>query len=203
MSAQAPESAQQPPRPNNNNEPSRSTTTALQAQHDNPLQGTSHKDHDEARRTSIPPQHDESSETASTLRPDPHPSTRRRELEAAETVDGGELSDRPNKKRKRVASPPWQFGTVEATTIKTADGRRVSARFNPNTPAMSESESLGRGRSVGQSMVRSRPPSPPWKRFEAEGPTSRQVDGVRKSGRMNKEMTDVPKRTSPRQKKQT
>ncbi|KAK0327268.1 swr1 complex component [Friedmanniomyces endolithicus] len=203
MSAQASESAQQPPRPNNNNEPSRSTTTALQAQHDNPLQGTSHEDHDEARRTSIPPQHDESSETASTLRPDPHPSTRRRESEAAETVDEGELSDRPNKKRKRVASPPWQFGTVEATTIKTADGRRVSARFNPNTPAMSESESLGRGRSVSQSMVRSRPPSPPWKRFEAEGPTSLQVDGVRKSGRMNKELTDVPKRTSPRQKKQT
>ncbi|KAK1092760.1 swr1 complex component [Friedmanniomyces endolithicus] len=138
-----------------------------------------------------------------TSRPDPHPSTRRRESEAAETVDGGELSDRPNKKRKRVASPPWQFGTVEATTIKTADGRRVSARFNPNTPAMSESESLGRGRSVSQSMVRSRPPSPPWKRFEAEGPTSLQVDGVRKSGRMNKELTDVPKRTSPRQKKQT
>ncbi|KAK0875467.1 swr1 complex component [Friedmanniomyces endolithicus] len=203
MSAQAPESAQQPPPPNNNNEPSRSTAAASQAQHDNPLQETSHDDHDEARSPSIPPQYDESSETASTLRPDPHPSTRRRESEAAETVDGGEPTDRPNKKRKRVASPPWQFGTVEATTIKTADGRRVSARFNPNTPAMSESESQGRGRSVSQSMVRSRPPSPPWKRFEAEGPTSLQVDGVRKSGRMNKELTDAPKRTSPRQKKQT
>ncbi|KAK1072223.1 swr1 complex component [Friedmanniomyces endolithicus] len=203
MSAQAPESAQQPPRPNNNNEPSRSTATASQAQHDNSLQQISHEDHDEARRTSIPPQYDESSETASTLRPDPHPSTRRRESQAAETVDGGDLTDRPNQKRKRVASPPWQFGTVEATTIKTADGRRVSARFNPNTPVMSESESQGRGRSVSQSMVRSRPPSPPWRRFEAEGPTSLQVDGVRKSGRMNKELTNAPKRTSPRQKKQT
>ncbi|KAK0268088.1 swr1 complex component [Friedmanniomyces endolithicus] len=203
MSAQAPESAQQPPRPNNNNEPSRSTTTTSLAQHDEPLLETSHDDHDGSRSTSIPPQYDESSETASTLRPDPYPSTRRRESEAAETVDGEEPTDKPNKKRKRVASPPWQFGTVEATTIKTADGRRVSARFNPNTPAMSESESQGRGRSVSQSMVRSRPPSPPWKRFEAEGPTSLQVDGVRKSGRMNKELTDTPKRTSPRQKKQT
>ncbi|KAL1617337.1 swr1 complex component [Diplodia seriata] len=31
----------------------------------------------------------------------------------------------------------------------------------------------------------SRPPSPPWKRIEAEGPTSFMVDGKRRSGRMN------------------
>ncbi|TKA76491.1 hypothetical protein B0A55_02890 [Friedmanniomyces simplex] len=206
MSAKAPESGQTSPSPReaNNNEPARNATTSLQAQHDGPQTHSSQNNHD-VSASSIPrePQHDAPSETGTTLRPDPHPSTKRRESEARDTVDGGEATDRPNKKRKRGASPPWQFGTVEATTIKTADGRRVSARFNPNTPGMSESESQSRGRSVSQSMVRSRPPSPPWKRFEAGGPTSLHVDGVRKSGRVNKELTDPPKRSSPRQKKQT
>ncbi|KAK3112644.1 swr1 complex component [Teratosphaeriaceae sp. CCFEE 6253] len=143
--------------------------------------------------------------TATSLRPAPRPSSRRRESEAGETATTQERADQPNKKRKRVPSPPWQFGTVETTTVKTADGRRISARFNPSTPGMSESEGQGgRGRSTSQSMAgRSRPPSPPWKKFGAAGPTSLQVNGVRKSGRMNKELAETPKRTSPRQKKQT
>ncbi|KAK3627562.1 swr1 complex component [Elasticomyces elasticus] len=145
---------------------------------------------------------DATSETATTLRPDPPPSSRRRESEATDTVGGAESTDRPHKKRKRGVSPPWQFGTVEATTLKTADGRRISARFNPSAP-VSESEGPSRARSTSQSMAKSRPPSPPWKKFEAVGPTSLSVDGVRKSGRMNKELNAGPKRTSPRQKKQT
>ncbi|KAK8173348.1 helicase swr1 [Phyllosticta citrichinensis] len=40
-------------------------------------------------------------------------------------------------------------------------------------------------RKLDDSARPSRPPSPPWKRIEAEGPTSFVVDGRRRSGRMN------------------
>ncbi|QIW97925.1 hypothetical protein AMS68_003443 [Peltaster fructicola] len=105
------------------------------------------------------------------------------------------------KKRKRAASPPWQFPTADQTTIKLSDGRRSSARVNTsvsNTPGLSENESTGR---LASRAASSRLSSPPWKEFKAEGPTSLQVDGVRKSGRVNKELT-TPKRVSPRSKKQ-
>lgn len=144
--------------------------------------------------------------TSPTLRPAPQPSKKRRESEAALHTPESEL--KPNKKRKRGASPPWHFPTAETTTLKTADGRRISARVNVGTPGLSESEdkdrSRGRSASLSQSVTtnRSRPPSPPWRKFEAEGPTSIQVDGKRKSGRVNKELTDAPKRVSPRSKKQ-
>ncbi|KAF2170216.1 hypothetical protein M409DRAFT_64550 [Zasmidium cellare ATCC 36951] len=138
--------------------------------------------------------------TATTLRPAPAPSAKRRESEAAlSTPEPSEK--RPFKKRKRAASPPWQFPTAETTTLKTADGRRASARVNTGTPGVSEAED-SRPRSLSQSASRSRPPSPPWRKFEAEGPTSIQVDGKRKSGRVNKELSDAPKRVSPRSKKQ-
>ncbi|KAK4503874.1 hypothetical protein PRZ48_004789 [Zasmidium cellare] len=156
------------------------------------------KTEDDLPRDPTPPAMDD--ETATTLRPAPAPSAKRRESEAAlSTPEPSEK--RPFKKRKRAASPPWQFPTAETTTLKTADGRRVSARFNTGTPGVSEAED-SRPRSLSQSVSRSRPPSPPWKRFEAEGPTTIQVDGKRKSGRVNRELTDAPKRVSPRSKKQ-
>ncbi|KAM0720612.1 hypothetical protein Q7P37_004749 [Cladosporium fusiforme] len=145
----------------------------------------------------------EASETATTLRPAPQPSTKRRESEAG---DAGppELKERPDKKRKRAPSPPWHFPTAETSTIKTADGRRVSARFGTgtNTPIASESEGRVRSNS-SRANSQSRPPSPPWKKFAAQGPTTIQVDGKRKSGRVNREAngTPQPKRVSPRTKK--
>jgi helicase SWR1 len=144
----------------------------------------------------------ETSETATTLRPAPQPSTKRRESTAA--VEGGpEVKVKPEKKRKRAVSPPWQFPTAETSTLKTADGRRISARFGTgtNTSAVSETESQVRSDSRANSQ--SRPPSPPWKKFAAQGPTTLQVDGKRKSGRVNREMNDTPqsKRVSPRSKK--
>ncbi|WPH00628.1 Hypothetical protein R9X50_00345800 [Acrodontium crateriforme] len=142
-------------------------------------------------------------ETATTLRPAPFPSMKRRESQAGE-IDSTvlEKDEKTGQKRKRRVSPPWQFPTVENTTMKSADGRRVSARVNTNTPGPSES-SDGRARSISVSQSsRSRQPSPPWKKFGAEGPTSIQIDGKRKSGRVNKELGGQPKRTSPRTKKQ-
>lgn len=141
-------------------------------------------------------------ETETTLRPDPQPSSRRRESEAADTTQTPELGDKAGKKRKRGVSPPWQFPTVDRSTLKTADGRRISTRVNANTPVLSESES-GRPRSASQSVNQSRAPSPPWKQFKAERPTTIQIDGKRKSGRVNKELTETPqpKRVSPRTKK--
>ena len=80
-------------------------------------------------------------ETATTLRPAPQPSTKRRESKAAEEGTP-EVKAKLDKKRKRGVSPPWQFPTAATSTLKTADGRRVSARFGTgtNTPALSESE---------------------------------------------------------------
>ncbi|SMR50963.1 unnamed protein product [Zymoseptoria tritici ST99CH_1E4] len=138
----------------------------------------------------------------STLRPAPQPSAKRRESEAALTSPDP-VAEKPAKKRKRAPSPPWQFPTAETTTLKSADGRRVSARVNlGGTPGLSEGE--GRGRSDSQlSAPRSRPASPPWKKFGAEGPTTINVDGKRKSGRFNKDVGETPpKRISPRSKKQ-
>lgn len=144
----------------------------------------------------------ENAETSTTLRPAPQPSTKRRESAAAE-ADAPEVKVKSEKKRKRGVSPPWQFPTAQTSTLKTADGRRVSARFGTgsNTPAVSETES--RGRSDSRANSQSRPPSPPWKKFAAQGPTTLQVDGKRKSGRVNKETNDTPqpKRVSPRSKK--
>lgn len=144
----------------------------------------------------------ESSETATTLRPAPQPSTKRRESTAAEE-GAPEVRAKSDKKRKRGVSPPWQFPTAQTSTIKTADGRRVSARFGTgtNTPAVSETES--RARSNSRANSQSRPPSPPWKKFAAQGPTTLQVDGKRKSGRVHKEANETPqpKRVSPRSKK--
>ena len=147
--------------------------------------------------------------TPTTLRPDPPPSVKRRESEGAIYIP--DAANQPNnKKRKRGSSPPWQFPTAETTTLKTADGRRISARFNSSTPAVSDNDGA-RGRSsslsapprssLPPSAARSRPPSPPWKKFQANGPTSVLVDGKRKSGRVNKELSDPPKRVSPRSKK--
>lgn len=134
--------------------------------------------------------------TPSTLRPDPRPSTKRRESEADLDASGGK-DQRDIKKRKRATSPPWQFPSVDTTTLKASDGRRISARVNTATPVGSGDE----GRPVSSSS--SAPPkvkveSPPWKRFEAQGPTSVVVDGKRKSGRVNKELGGTPKRISPR-----
>ena len=151
--------------------------------------------------------------TSTTLRPAPQPSAKRRESEAAADASVTEVSDRPAKKRKRHLSPPWQFGSVAHATLKSEDGRRTSARFNasnPATPAHSESEGAALGptrhRSTSQSLAgRSRGPSPPWKKFEAPGPTARFVDGKRVSGRVNKDPEEQPqpkpKRVSPRGKK--
>ncbi|KAK3710730.1 swr1 complex component [Vermiconidia calcicola] len=147
------------------------------------------------------------STTSTTLRPAPPPSIKRRESEVAEQRP--ELAERANsKKRKRGASPPWQFPIAEAATIKTADGRRISARFNNATPTLSDAEGR-RERSSSLSAppanvltpgsaARSRQVSPPWKKFEVEGPTHVMVDGKRKSGRVNKELSEQPKRVSPR-----
>lgn len=145
-------------------------------------------------------------QTDTSLRAAPQPSIKRRESEAAQSAQILAVGNgvQANKKRKRGVSPPWQFPTVEQSTAKTADGRRVSTRVSTatGTPALSESEG-GRARSISQSVSRSRPASPPWKRFEAEGPTTVQVDGKRKSGRVNKDVSQAsqPKRTSPRSKK--
>ena len=148
--------------------------------------------------------------TTTTLQPDPAPSVKRRESEVA--ILPPEESERPNsKKRKRGSSPPWQFPTAENTTLKTADGRRISARFNSSTPALSDNDGIARARSSSLSVppksglsndsTKSRAASPPWKKFQAEGPTSMVVDGKRKSGRVNKDLSDPPKRVSPRSKK--
>ena len=143
--------------------------------------------------------------TATTLRPDPVPSKKRRESEV-ECVTP-DLFERPNdKKRKRGESPPWHFPTAETTTLKTADGRRASARVNTGTPSAPESnvqdDTRARSSSLSApSQLRSRLESPPWKKFAADGPTSMVVDGKRKSGRVNKELSDPPKRVSPRSKK--
>ncbi|USW53416.1 Putative helicase, P-loop containing nucleoside triphosphate hydrolase, SNF2-like domain superfamily [Septoria linicola] len=147
-----------------------------------------------------------------TLRPDPPPSKKRRESEAElqDPESESALSQHnPNKKRKRGASPPWQFPIAAQSTLKSADGRRVSARHsNVGTPGLSGSDAErvdaapSRGRSQSTTTATSRPPSPPWKKFEAQGPTSIYVDGQRKSGRANKELATAPKRVSPRSKKQ-
>ena len=142
--------------------------------------------------------------TETSLRSNPAPSNKRRESVAAETLHVSDQGERPSKRRKRGASPPWQFPSVDGGTATTADGRRISTRVNTatGTPVVSESEG-GRARSISQSQSasRSRPVSPPWKKFGAEGPSSLQVDGKRKSGRMNKELPQVPTRVSPRSKK--
>ncbi|KAK4541885.1 hypothetical protein LTR36_007249 [Oleoguttula mirabilis] len=163
--------------------------------HTNIATNTSIKSEDD-----VPPSAANATETS--LRPDPQPSIKRRESEAAETAQTPELGDKAGKKRKRAVSPPWQFPTVDQSTAKTADGRRISTRVNTGTPVLSESEG-GRPRSISHSASRSRPVSPPWKRFEAEGPTTVQIDGKRKSGRMNKDIPQAPhpKRISPRTKK--
>lgn len=147
-----------------------------------------------------------------TIRPDTPPSKKRREPEADLHSSTPEPTHNPNKKRKRGASPPWQFPVAALSTLKSADGRRVSARHsNVGTPGLSGSDAetttakstKSRARSQSQSTpaANSRPPSPPWKKFEAQGPTSIIVDGQRKSGRANKELVSSPKRVSPRSKK--
>ncbi|KAF2216060.1 hypothetical protein CERZMDRAFT_94442 [Cercospora zeae-maydis SCOH1-5] len=137
----------------------------------------------------------------------PPPTKKRRESEA-ELHTPEPAQHGPPKKRKRAASPPWQFPVATQSTLKSADGRRVSARHsNVGTPGLSGSEAEradtahSRGRSQSTAAA-SRPPSPPWKSFEAQGPTSIYVDGQRKSGRANKDLVTAPKRISPRSKKQ-
>ncbi|GIZ42466.1 hypothetical protein CKM354_000573600 [Cercospora kikuchii] len=144
-----------------------------------------------------------------TLPPDhAPPATKRRRESEAELHNPESAQHSPPKKRKRAASPPWQFPVAAQSTLKSADGRRVSARHsNVGTPGLSGSEAEraetthSRGRSQSTTAA-SRPPSPPWKRFEAQGPTSIYIDGQRKSGRANKDLVAVPKRISPRSKKQ-
>ncbi|OQN96787.1 hypothetical protein B0A48_17347 [Cryoendolithus antarcticus] len=125
------------------------------------------------------------------------------ESEATDATASQGADGLKSKKRKRAVSPPWQFPTAEATTIKTADGRRASARHN-GTPTVG-SESEGQARSDSRPTSQSRPPSPPWKKFAVEGPTAVRVDGKRLSTRVNKVATDPepakPQRVSPRSKK--
>nr|OQO31483.1 hypothetical protein B0A51_01692 [Rachicladosporium sp. CCFEE 5018] len=125
------------------------------------------------------------------------------ESEATDATASQGADGLKSKKRKRAVSPPWQFPTAEATTIKTADGRRASARHN-GTPTVG-SESEGRARSDSRPTSQSRPPSPPWKKFAVEGPTAVRVDGKRLSTRVNKVAADPepakPQRVSPRSKK--
>jgi helicase SWR1 len=104
----------------------------------------------------------------------------------------------PSKKRKRPASPPWQFPTAKVATLKTADGRRISARVNVETPTSSETDERVLGN--GGNGAKQRMASPPWKKFGADGPTTLQIDGMRKSGRVNREHVEE-KRTSPRGRK--
>jgi helicase SWR1 len=104
----------------------------------------------------------------------------------------------PSKKRKRPASPPWQFPTAKVATLKTADGRRISARVNVETPNSSETDE--RVLSSAGNGAKQRMASPPWKKFGADGPTTLQIDGMRKSGRVNREPVEE-KRTSPRGRK--
>ena len=148
--------------------------------------------------------------TATTLRPDPPPSMKRRESEVV-MYEPDFVEQLNNKKRKRGPSPPWQFPSTELSTLKAADGRRISARFNASTPTLSENDAAARGRSSSLSAPpraslplpgsdKLRAASPPWKKFGAEGPTTVVVDGKRKSGRVNKELSDPPKRVSPRSK---
>ncbi|GAB7364705.1 hypothetical protein MBLNU230_g5505t1 [Neophaeotheca triangularis] len=143
----------------------------------------------------------ESNGTATTLRPAPLASVKRRESEAGESASEVHTAESSNKKRKRGVSPPWHFGVAQQSTIKTADGRRVSARVNTGTPGQSESEGRARSNSRPKSQSQSRAPSPPWKKVAAEGPSTISVNGVRKSGRMNRELGEAPKRVSPRSKK--
>ncbi|KAF2483782.1 SNF2 family N-terminal domain-containing protein [Neohortaea acidophila] len=138
--------------------------------------------------------------TPTTLRPSPRPSTKRRESE----VNGAlplDLQRPADKKRKRAPSPPWQFPSAETTTLKTADGRRASARVNTAASATG-SDADTRARSSSVSVLSQQKESPPWKKFAAEGPSSMVVDGKRKSGRVNRELPVPPKRVSPRSKKQ-
>lgn len=127
------------------------------------------------------------------------PSVKRRRSDAE--TPPCETAERRDNKRKRGPSPPWQFPTVQAATMKSSDGRRVSARVN-TTPAHSESEGRSRPRSESHPVPKSRPASPPWKGFAAGGPTSINIDGKRKSGRVNKDLAEKPKRVSPRSRKQ-
>ncbi|OQN96344.1 hypothetical protein B0A48_17600 [Cryoendolithus antarcticus] len=125
------------------------------------------------------------------------------ESEATDATASQGADGLKSKKRKRAVSPPWHFPTAEATTIKTADGRRASARHN-GTPTVG-SESEGRARSDSRPTSQSRPPSPPWKKFAVEGPAAVRVDGKRLSTRVNKVAADPepaePQRVSPRSKK--
>ncbi|KAF2768822.1 hypothetical protein EJ03DRAFT_327957 [Teratosphaeria nubilosa] len=150
---------------------------------------------------------DAANATEFALQGTPPPNSKRKGSEAGgtETSDSNRLR---NNKRKRGQSPPWQFPVAENSLIKTQDGRRVSARHNTSTPTtvLSESEGTdGRARSNSKSVKGSRPPSPPWRKFEARGPSTISVDGQRKSGRVNKDFgqSDKPKRVSPRTKKKT
>lgn len=185
--------------------------------HDVPASSGRHQDHDEdvaGEEQSAAIKVEDVSDflttdaTASTLRPAPQPSAKRRESEAGDSATP-ELGDgHKHKKRKRGPSPAWNFPSAETSFVKTADGRRVSARVNTSTdtPGMSEAEdvAVARARSNSQLTTTPRASSPPWKKFEAQGPTTVQVDGVRKSGRVNKELVSEgeakPLRVSPRQK---
>ncbi|KAF2720435.1 hypothetical protein K431DRAFT_285735 [Polychaeton citri CBS 116435] len=164
--------------------------------------------------------------TATTLRADPQPSVKRRVSTVVE-----EIPPVSNKKRKRDTSPPWQFPTAQNSTLKTADGRRVSARhartLTPQnttsasglssegdlTPLQSDTDKAAKPQGLqdvksedldGDSKLK--PISPPWKRFGADGPTTITQDGRRKSGRQSRTASSPtpkqePKRTSPRSKK--
>jgi len=137
---------------------------------------------------------------AATTAPSPAPTTSTKH--ESETLPlSNEYTSKMTKKRKRAVSPPWQFPVADTTTLHTSDGRRASARVNPGTPQVpAGNEVSGRGRSVSQPGPRSRASSPPWKKFAAEGPSSIKVDGVRKSGRVNKELADTPSRPTPKSK---
>lgn len=97
-----------------------------------------------------------------------------------------EAAERRNKsKRKRGPSPPWRSFIAETSTLN-VDGRRLSARVNSSlsTPGVS-SDSEGRGRKKSVSRA-----SPPWKAFGAEVASVLNVNGRRKSGRVNPELVE-------------
>ncbi|KAH6657506.1 SNF2 family N-terminal domain-containing protein [Truncatella angustata] len=100
-------------------------------------------------------------------------------------------------KKPKPISPPWKrFQADKPTTIVTEDGKRRSGRTLPTSTdnvvvANAEAEADASTAQVGAADVK-QPISPPWKRFEAQIPTTFVEDGKRRSGRTNLAHLDSP-----------